>query len=325
MSETDRPNLAPDPPEVARRSFKKRVRAALGDRLMGFLRCTVPHLPHRSLLPLSRDLSGLFQKFSKRQRRITEKNLHLVFGATKSEDEIAELMRDLADHTALMFLEWLWVAGRPDRVRWLADLEGADLLQQALDAGKGAIIFAGHLGNNELAAARLALADLPMVYIIRRRTFATVEKSMAAIREGLGVEVIGREEGIRPLMRILGHNKILGLTADNPASPDQGQRVMLLGHPCYMWPTAVAMSFMTGAPVFPSYASRGPDGHHIARILPAFEFEQHGSRNESIAANVEMTMRWLEERILAEPAQFAWYYDHWYAAGAPDVPPDSLP
>ncbi len=223
-----------------------------------------------------------------------------------------------------MFLEWLWVAARPDRVRWLADLEGVEVMRKALEAGKGAIIFVGHFGNNELSAARLALEGLPMVYIIRRRTFATVERSMTALREGLGVEVVGREEGIRPLMRILGQNKILGLTGDNPAPPDQGQRVTLLGHPCYMWPTAVALSFMTGAPVFPCYAWRRPDGHHTARLMPPFEFEQHGSRNESIAANVEMTMRWLDQQILVDPTQFAWYYDRWYNDESDVEPPEAI-
>jgi KDO2-lipid IV(A) lauroyltransferase len=324
VSDTERPDESLQPTIDPRRSRKKRVRAALGERTMAVLRRTVPLLPYRSLHPLSRDLSSLFQRFSKRQRRITDKNLQLIFGATKTPEEIDALKRAVADHTALMFLEWLWVAGRPDRVKGLIDLERVEMLKGALDAGKGAIIFVGHFGNNELAAARLSLEGLPMVYIIRRRTFATVEKSMAALREGLGVEVIGREEGIRPLMRVLGQNKILGLTADNPAPPDQGQRVTLLGHPCYMWPTAVALSFMTGAPVFPCYSWRGPDGHHTARVMPAFEFTQQGSRNESIAANVEMTMRWLDQQILVDPTQFAWYYDRWYTEEAPDEMPEGL-
>jgi KDO2-lipid IV(A) lauroyltransferase len=310
-----KPLLEADP----RRSLRKRVRAVIGERALALMRRIVPLFPHRCLKPLSRFLSATLQRFSKRQRRTTDKNLHLIFGGVKTEQEIAELRRAVADHAALMFLEWLWSAGRPDRLRRLADLEGVEHLHEALVAGKGAITFVGHFGNNELAAARLTLQGLPMVYIIRRRTFATVEKSMAALREALGVDVVGREEGIWPLVRALKANKILGITGDNPADPAQGQRVTLLGHPCYMWPTAVALSFMTGAPVFPCYAWRRPDGRHTIRIMPAFEFDRSAaSRNEDIAANVEMTMRWLDQQILLDPTQFAWYYDRWYTDEAPD-------
>jgi Kdo2-lipid IVA lauroyltransferase/acyltransferase len=239
-------------------------------------------------------------------------NLRLVYGEQLTDAQIKSAVRAASEQLIVMGLELLWLQRDPEeRLRERVDVEGAENLRQALEEGHGAILFSGHMSNWMAVAARIAGEGFPVTNIMRRREHKSSDEFIWSALRRIGYECVGREEGIWPLVRLLKRNEVLGFIGDNAADPEQGLRVELLGHSCYMWSTPVTLSLMTEAPVLPVATIMGEDGRYYARIFPAMRFARDGSRTEATKREYPRLMEWLETQIRAAPDQWAWYYERW--------------
>jgi lauroyl/myristoyl acyltransferase len=71
----------------------------------------------------------------------------------------------------------------------------ADLLDQALTEGRGAILTTGHFGAVEFLPATLALSRYPVSMVVRYKT-ARLKKTLENIADTLRVELIDADEGL---------------------------------------------------------------------------------------------------------------------------------
>lgn len=274
-------------------------------------------VPRAWLIPLSKFLAGLLKRVAGRRKAVAERNLRLVYGEALSEKELQILLEHMAQHAALMLLECLWVGNSVERLKSLMDIEGIEYIHEARKLGRGVILWTAHFGNWELAGCRLAAEGLPFFAFIRRRASRLADAAIEKLRRRFGVEPVPIDAGLRPLARLLRENFVFGHVADSPAPADQGQPVKLLGHPCYMWPTAIVLSLMTGAPVLPAFSWRKVDGRHVVRIYPAITIERKGTAREDIRLNFAKLIPYLEEAIRSHPDQWAWFYERWHSDRQP--------
>lgn len=249
---------------------------------------------------------------------MAERNLRLVYGDTLSQQELQLLLDSIAQHVALTFLECLWVGSRAARLKALMDIEGMEHIHEARKLGQGAILWTAHFGNWELAGCRLAIEGLPMFAFIRRRASGLADATIERFRRSFGVEPVPLDAGTRTLARFLKKNYVFGHVADSPAPPERGQPVPLLGRLCYLWPTAIVLSLLTGAPVLPAFSWRQPDGRHLLRIHPPITIERSGTARQDIEVNFAKLIPYLEEAIRNHPEQWAWYYERWHSDGQPE-------
>ena len=107
---------------------------------------------------------------------------------------------------------------RQDPAMLLAHVEvdGIALLQQALEAGRGAILLATHAGNSALLVIRLAAAGIPVSMVFRESRMMDA----GLFERGLsfyGVEGILATEGLKAYGRMLGalrSNRVVFIMAD---------------------------------------------------------------------------------------------------------------
>ena len=100
----------------------------------------------------------------------------------------------------------------PDYVR----LEGAEALDRALAAGRGAIAVTGHVGNWELLAAWAAAIGYPITVVVRRVTDLRFHSLIVRFRAAAGVEILVRDDPrfIAGVTEALQRNRVVAMLID---------------------------------------------------------------------------------------------------------------
>lgn len=261
------------------------------------------------------------------RRAVVEDNLRRAFpGASEAwRDEIARgayrhLGREAAAMLRLSRLDRAAVVERTIPRGW-------DELQAALAEGNGAILFTGHYGNWEIAAATVASRGVPVAAIVRRQGNARVDRRLDETRRRLGIETVSQREAPSRIPRILRRNGVVGIVGDQDAR-GSGILVPFFGRPAstHRGPALFALRF--GAPVFACVARRLPG--------PGVRYEVSGARVEvPRTGDLEADVRALTERLTARleaeirvaPEQYFWFHRRWKSApaGEPPAPGQGIP
>jgi KDO2-lipid IV(A) lauroyltransferase len=197
---------------------------------------------------------------------------------------------------------------------------GWDELQGALAEGNGAILFTGHYGNWEIAAATVASRGVPVAAIVRRQGNAHVDRRLDETRRRLGIETVSQREAPSRIPRILRRNGVVGIVGDQDAR-GAGILVPFFGRPAstHRGPALFALRF--GAPVFACVARRLPG--------PGVRYEVSGTRVEvPRTGDLEADVRALTERLTARleaeirvaPEQYFWFHRRWKSAPEGEQP-----
>jgi KDO2-lipid IV(A) lauroyltransferase len=152
---------------------------------------------------------------------------------------------------------------------------GADDVRELSARGETGIVFVGHLGNFDLAAAWSAGNLMPVTTVAERLKPEEVYQEFVAFRRGIDMDIIpltGGEDPFHGLLRAArGGGRLIALAADRDLTRG-GVEVDLLGHRARMAKGPAVLSLMTGAPLYAARiwyepAPRGEGlGGHCTRI-----------------------------------------------------------
>ncbi len=189
-----------------------------------------------------------------------------------------------------------------------------DWLVELADAGRGVFVLTGHIGCWELAGGRLA-------QIMRERNLGTlgvitgtihnpaVDRLIQRQRRNLGVHVLPREAGARPLVRFLKDGGVVAVLQD------QNIRARNLDVPFFGLPTPTpvgmaALALRYGIPVLPvvgvwDESRRVQVMHHLPPIRP----EKFASDDQF--GFLKCCNSALETFIRRNPEQWVWFHRRW--------------
>lgn len=211
-------------------------------------------------------------------------------------------------------LPWLWLRppDRPlgDKARW----EGAELVEQALDAGRGLIFLTPHLGCFEVAAQAYAQdfgGRAPVTVLFRPARQAWLRKVVDASRARPGLATAPATlAGVRQMIRALRQGQTVGLLPDQVPPEGLGVWAPFFGQPAYTMTLAARLAQQTGAALLLVWGERLPWGRgYVVRVRPGPQLPAD-SGPESAAGIINASM---EEMILQAPGQYLWGY-HRYKA-----------
>ena len=172
------------------------------------------------------------------------------------------------------------------------------------EAGSGAIIVTGHIGNWELAGAYLAATGVPTTAVVQRQRGA-VDRRFQQIRRAMGLEIVYQEEPARRLVRALRDGRTLTLVADQHAARG-GIPVPFLGRPASTFRGPARLSIACQAPLFFGALLRDGDDYRVALEL----VDTVGDKGDDIG----LTRGWvekLEEVVRRHPDQYFWFHRRW--------------
>jgi KDO2-lipid IV(A) lauroyltransferase len=248
----------------------------------------------------------LLARFPTEARRIARINIARCLPQLNAADQqrlVQESLVEMAKTAAETGPLWLW---HRDRIRRLVQgVEGEDRLEEALAAGRGAILAAPHLGAWELVGLYSSLRR-PITSLYRPPRLGGLDALMTGARERFGATLVPADAaGVRALLKALRRGELLGILPDQEPRFGNGVFSPFFGLPAYTMTLLARLAQQSGAPIFVSYAERLAAGRgYRLHYLPLAPMAAEASIEEitaAVNAGVEACVRRL-------PQQYQWSY-----------------
>lgn len=243
-------------------------------------------------------------------RRVAETNIRIVFPHA-GEDEIRALMRDQWAELGRNFAEFAIldrIAAEPGRL----DVSGAAVLEEIAARGEPTVFISGHFSNFELMAAALVRSGLKVQVTYRAMNNPYVDAQVRVQRARYGVRLFAPKglAGARELMRAIARGESIALLNDQKFNG--GVEAPFFGVPAHTAPGPSTYALRFGIPIVPLSVERtGPGARFRVLAHPPIILERTGDQAADIAAGVRRINAFMEERILARPAEWFWVHRRW--------------
>ncbi len=263
----------------------------------------IARLPQRVLLALGGALTVVAWPLLGSRRRVASINIDLCF-PERDVPARQRLVRDNLVATVTGALELLraWYAPS-DALQGLAEIRGLDRLRDALDAGRGVLLFTGHFTHTELAMRLLVEAlGRPIGGVVRRNNNPCLEATFEQARATHFGATLEKKD-VRGLLRRLQSGQAVAYSADQNFNY-QHAFVPFFGVPAATLTTVPALAKRAGAVVLPVWLHR--DGNGVYQIDIAAPWPAWTELPPADAA--ALYMRELEARVRAHPEQYLWVH-----------------
>lgn len=247
------------------------VESLKGKLALGALKL-IALLPWRGVQALGRAIGWLMWKIPNRSRDIVRINLAHCFPEL-SAAEREQLTGRTLKNIGLSFTEsacaWIWPTTKT--LEYVREVEGLEVLQDALANGKAVVGITSHLGNWEVLNHFYCAQCKPIIFY-RPPKLKALHELLKTQRVQLGNRVApSTREGIIRIIKEVRNGGCVGIPADPEPSRSSGEFVPFLGT------SALTSKFVSGmlagkqdkvSAIF-LHAIRLPDGHGFKVILEA--------------------------------------------------------
>jgi KDO2-lipid IV(A) lauroyltransferase len=191
-------------------------------------------------------------------------------------------------------------------------LERFQVFDRALEAGKGAIVVLGHLGNYELIGLAVSLRGYPVHSLVRPIVNRPLDRYLERLRQVTGQKVIPREGALGEMIRVLRRNGILVIQIDQDAK-ENGLLVDFLGRPASTHRSPALLALKYGVPLIPVDMYR-EGGTHVCVLEDPIDPIPYRDRPDALGALTAELSRRFERQVRSHPDQWWWVFDRWRGA-----------
>ena len=197
----------------------------------------------------------------------------------------------------------------------LPDAEVA-ILRSHYARGRGGVIVTGHFGCIEAAAHTVNALGMKLAAYYQRMSNPLVDGAVARAREGVGLHLIDRRQGVKPGVEALQRGELVAVVADQDART-HGVFVPFFRRLASTHRGAAIMALRAGAPIFFGYARRTPGGY--VGGIQELEVPRGGSTDDVVYAMTAAFTAALEATVREAPEQYFWQHRRWKSS------PEALP
>ena len=269
---------------------------------IGFLRALEP-LPYSWQLCVGRTIGRIARVLPLPQVRIARRNIDLCLpelSAAERDDLLKRHFESLGIGVCETAVTW-WSDN--DRVRSLAQVEGADHLHRALARGRGAILVGGHFTTIEIGT-RILGTVVPLNVLFRATRDEVLSDFMADHIAHNAARAI-KHDDIRTLVRALRENGAVWYAPDQSYRNKGAAMVPFFGIPAATTTSTSRLARMTGAAVLTYFPLRLP-GTQGYRVFIGPELQNFPS--EDPVADTARFGSLLEAQIRDHPEQYLWIH-----------------
>jgi KDO2-lipid IV(A) lauroyltransferase len=274
----------------------------------------VSALPHRAALGLGAFLGAALWAFSK--RKVDKAEMRCVSALGMGITPARKIVRTSYVNMGKSIVEFIRLQRLHSQLASWASIEGKEYLDEAMARGKGVLLMTAHIGNWELAGARLTAEGYAIIPIYTHQSNRALDDLIVTQRiDATGMNTIPSEGfGLRKAFRALREGSVLTFLQDLDARKE-GVRVPFLGLPASSATGLVKMHRKFGSPVVSAVALRNADGiHHtirVGKILSDLVDEDGNPFGVNMEKSLKMCNNILEQWIMEYPEQWLWLLDKW--------------
>jgi lauroyl/myristoyl acyltransferase len=200
------------------------------------------------------------------------------------------------------------------RARLAPLLQGENRFAPVLAQGTGALLVTGHFGNWELGGVMLrVLLGYPVTAVGMPEPDTTVTRLRRDLRAGVGIDTLEVRQATDTALQIrrrLAANGIVAMLADRHLPRDQVE-VRFFDRPARFLRTPALMSYLTGAPLVPSFVVRDPGGHFTAVTGDPIRVSRDGDRDLNVQRAMQAFAAVLEAEVRVRPHLWYQFYPYW--------------
>ena len=222
--------------------------------------------------------------------------------ATNSQ-EVSKMAREsfIELGKAIFETPMIWQKNEADLLPLVQQVNGWNIVKDALKTGKGIIFLTPHLGCFEITSIYYGNKH-PITVLYRPPKLKWLENLILKGRKRTGVTLAeANAGGVRKLMQALKRNEAIGILPDQIPAAGEGEWADFFGKPAYTMTLASKLAEKTGATVIMAFGERLANGAG---------FDIHITRLESIATTTLLNNA-IEQQIAIKPTQYLWRYDRY--------------
>jgi KDO2-lipid IV(A) lauroyltransferase len=308
-------SAAADPPLSPRRALEARAAALVSG--------VVSVAPRRAALAMGRGLGRLLGDLDRRHVAIAADNLRHAFPHW-DEDRLLRTARAVYAHFGQVLLDILWAQGRSrEEVLAFVDVVGREHVEEAMAAGRGAILTTAHIGNWELHGIAHGWTFGPIGVVARPLDNLALDRRLCALRAAGGNTVIYKQRALAQVIRALRDGRGVAILLDQNVQAGDGIFVDFFGRPASTTTVAAALALKTGCALVPCHTELGSDGRYRAIYEPAVRRSPSGDRQADLAWLTQELTRRIESWVRGRPEQWLWIHRRWKTQ--PEAPASPLP
>lgn len=285
-------------------------------------------LPLTVALAFGRLLGFIWYYIVPVRKKVAMDNIRRALGNDISEKERKRIIRSFFSNFCMSAIEILRTPHMSlSENEELVKIEGWEHMEQALERGKGVILFATHIDNVDLGGCSMAMRGAPISVVVKKMG-KSAERFISSVRENTGVTLIPGKNSKHYIKELLAENKIVTIVADQHLSKRRAIACKFFGQWAATTPAPSRFAFETGAALVPAVINRqGKTGYHQIRVSPAFDLETpYNDQDRNIRHNTERLNRIIEQWIREAPDQWWWVHKRWKVQDNPegwDIPEES--
>ncbi len=245
------------------------------------------------------------------RRRLIQRHLRRILG---DDADIKRRSKDMFASYGRYWSEVFWL--RPQRIEGLVGksvVENEAGMRAAFEQGKGLLLILPHMGNWEVAGAVSRNLGMPVMSAAENLPNPLITDWFLKVRKMAGIDIVLTGRGARAtgaLMKRLKEGGTVALLADRDVT-GRGIPVTFFGEETTMPAGPIALAVKTGAPVLVvgSYFEKGP-GHRYV-VSDPLPLPETGTKEEKVAAGVQLLADALEERIRTKPEDWHLFVPNW--------------
>ncbi|MFG3454386.1 MULTISPECIES: lysophospholipid acyltransferase [Pseudomonadaceae] len=274
-----------------------------GALVVGFLRLFAL-LPWRAVQGLGGFIGWLMWKLPNRSREVARTNLSKCFpelNAAEQERLLEKSLKQIGKTFTESACAWIWPADKT--LRLVKEVEGLEVLEQALASGKGVVGITSHLGNWEVLNHFYCAQCKPIIFY-RPPKLKAVDDLLQRQRVQLGNKVApSTREGIISVIKEVRKGGAVGIPADPEPSEGSGVFVPFLGTQALT--SKFVPGMLTGGKAVGVFlhALRLEDGSGYKVILEAAPPAMY---DEDVEVAVAAMSGVIERYVRTWPTQYMW-------------------
>jgi len=277
-------------------------------RAVKFFICLLP----RKICLLSGSILGLsFFLVDNKHRSLALSNLKRALGNELPLSSLRRISRNSFTHFVRAIFDSLKFSYlKEDMKTRLLKVKGDENLDEALQKGKGVLIFSAHYGSWEIAPFFLSKKSKISV-IVRALDNSLLEEEVLELRRSLGTNVIYKNKASRGILKSLKAKEMVCILIDQNVLRSHAVFVDFFGKKAASSPGLATFHMRTGAPIVPAFCYPTASQTYILEILPPVEIQPDKDFTLNVLKITQKCNKIIENQIRKKPDYWLWFHDRW--------------
>ncbi len=288
----------------------------------GGLKKIIAQIPKIYILILGKTLGIFLYHFDVHHRRTIRRNLQFSH-PNWSRNQILGLSKRIFQHFGIAILEILQMAcSTCEEMLNNVQIEGEEIVIEALAKQKGVIVVSAHLGNWEVALQYCpCYLQRPLTGVAKKLRNSILDRLVHRFRTRFGNRIIYKKGALPEMTQTLRQGEILGLLMDISRRFD-GVEVQFFGRRATATPAAALLALRCKSPVIPIFSHRNRKGELVIKAERPVEIKRTGNLRSDLQTNTQLITDRVERAVRKNPEQWNWILKRWKEF-YPDLYPES--